>query len=72
MGEVFVCINFVTYKIDIIIETNIDERITNMNQERYSRQMLFKHIGQEGHRKIENQHGLIIEWAHWVRTWQKG
>ena len=31
-----------------------------MNQERYSRQMLFKHIGQEGHRKIENQHGLII------------
>ena len=31
-----------------------------MNQERYSRQMLFKHIGQEGQRKIENQHGLII------------
>ena len=71
MGEVFVSKILLLTKIDIIIETNIDERITNMNQERYSRQMLFKHIGQEGHRKIENQHGLIIG-MDWVRTWQKG
>ena len=39
-----------------------------MNQERYSRQMLFKHIGQEGHRKIENQHGLIMWNKAWVRV----
>ena len=38
----------------------INERVTHMNQERYSRQMLFKHIGNRGQEKIEQQHVLII------------
>ena len=31
-----------------------------MNEERYSRQMLFKHIGTSGQEKIMNAHVLII------------
>ena len=42
------------------METMINERVTHMNQERYSRQMLFKHIGNSGQEKIEQQHVLII------------
>lgn len=47
-------------KIDNGFDLNKNVRLTNMSQERYSRQMLFKYIGEKGQKRIENQHVLII------------
>ena len=34
-----------------------------MTQERYSRQILFKDIGEHGQQTINQKHVLIVEWA---------
>ena len=57
-------LSFVTLRYKIYNGDNIlqgDSKMNQeMNQDRYSRQMLYKHIGVEGQRSISQKHVMIV------------